>query len=140
MRLPNLILVGISMTLIIPMEGVHAQSLGHKMPGLIGLDAARIPEPGLYLVDRVVAYKADAIRDRNGHVISIPNLQLTALSNAAVVSYPMKLSGRPLFFTLTGALPVSRFRLNVPDRPEASFDRFGLSDIYIQPARLGWRQ
>jgi hypothetical protein len=30
-------------------------------------------------------------------------------------------------------------RLDIHDRPEASFDRFGLADIYIQPARLGWR-
>jgi hypothetical protein len=140
MRLRKLILIGISMKLIIPAEGVHAQNLGHKMPGLIGLDAGRIPEPGLYLVDHVVTYTADEVRDRNGNAINIPNLQLSALSNAAGVSYTMKLAGRPLFLTLTGALPVARFRLNVPDRPEASFDRFGLTDIYIQPARLGWRQ
>jgi hypothetical protein len=29
--------------------------------------------------------------------------------------------------------------LNIHDRPEASFDRFGLTDFYIQPVRLGWR-
>jgi hypothetical protein len=132
--------IGLSMKLILPVEGVHAQNLGHKMPGLIGLDAGRIPEPGLYLVDRLVTYTADEIRDRNGTAINVPNLQLSALSNAAGLSYTMKLSGRPLFLTLTGAAPVARFRLNVSDRPEASFDRFGLADIYIQPARLGWRQ
>jgi hypothetical protein len=42
--------------------------------------------------------------------------------------------------TATVAVPVARFRLNVQDRPETSFDRFGLADVYIQPARLGWRK
>jgi len=40
---------------------------------------------------------------------------------------------------MTAAAPLARLRLNIHDRPEASFDRFGLADIYIQPALLGWR-
>jgi hypothetical protein len=30
-------------------------------------------------------------------------------------------------------------RLDIHDRPEASFDRFGLADVYVQPVHLGWR-
>jgi hypothetical protein len=30
-------------------------------------------------------------------------------------------------------------RLDIHDHPEASFDRFGLADVYVQPARVGWR-
>lgn len=37
-------------------------------------------------------------------------------------------------------MPVARLRVNIEDRPEASIDRFGLTDFYIQPARLGWRK
>jgi hypothetical protein len=137
MRIRTFIL---ALGLIVPAAPAFAQNLGHKMPGLIGLDAGRIPEPGLYLVDRVVSYDADQIRDRDGNVIPITDLHLTALSNAVGISYPTRLSGRPLFLTATAAAPVARLRLNIQDHPEASFDRFGLTDIYIQPARLGWRR
>jgi hypothetical protein len=119
---------------------MDAQDLGHKLPGLIGLDAARIPESGLYLVDRVVAYGADEIRDRRGNLIPTGDLQLRALSNATGLSYTIKLWADGPSFTVTAAAPLARLRLNIHDRPEASFDRFGLADIYIQPARLGWRK
>jgi hypothetical protein len=117
---------------------VVAQDLGHKLPGLIGLDAGRIPEPGLYLVDRLVNYSADELRDRNGNVIPVGDLKLQGLSNAIGISYTMQFPQRSLTLTSIVAAPLARLRLNVNDRPEANFDRFGLADIYIQPARLGW--
>src|SRR5262249_48247480 len=117
-----------------------AQDLGHKLPGLIGLDAGRIPEPGFYVVDCAVAYNADELRDRNGNLIFIPGFQLQGLSNATGVSYTARFRKTNLSLTATAAVPVARLRLNIPVRPEASFDRFGLADIYIQPARLGWRK
>src|SRR5262245_10940195 len=117
-----------------------AQDLGHKLPGLIGLDAARIPEPGLYVLDRVVLYQADELRDRNGQLIPLPDFQFQALANATGLSYTLKLPRKALFFSFTAAVPVARFNVNVPDRPEASFDRFGLADYFIQPVRLGWRK
>jgi hypothetical protein len=40
---------------------------------------------------------------------------------------------------MTAGAPIAHVSLNVHDRPEANVDRFGLTDIYIQPARLGWR-
>jgi hypothetical protein len=116
-----------------------AQDLGHKLPGVIGLDAARIPEPGLYLVDRVVDYSADELRDRTGREIPLEDLELRGLANGIGVSYTTKLSQKPLSLTLTAGAPIARLSLNIHDRPEASFDRFGLTDIYIQPLRLGWR-
>jgi hypothetical protein len=119
---------------------VAGQNLGHKLPGLIGLDAGRIPEPGLYLIDRVVSYKADELRDRNGNLVPVGNLQLRGTANAFGISYTTRLSREALSFTATFAAPLARLKLNIHDRPEASFDRFGLSDIYIQPARLGWRK
>src|SRR5262245_26130 len=112
----------------------------HKLPGLVGLDAGRVPASGLYLIDRLVSYRADEIRDRDGNVIPIGDLRLRALANGAGVSYTFPLSRRDLFLTLTAAVPVARLRVNVKDRPEASIDRFGLTDFYVQPARLGWRK
>jgi hypothetical protein len=118
----------------------EAQDLGHKLPGLIGLDAGRIPPPGLLLIDRVVFYQSDELRDRNGNIIPIQGFALQALSNATGFAYTTRLSKENLLLTVTAAVPVARFSTNVPDRPEASFDRFGLADIYIQPLQLGWRK
>jgi len=133
-------LLAILLTCLLAAERMAAQDLGHKLPGLIGLDAARIPEPGLYLIDKVVAYGADEIRDRRGNLIPTGDLHLQALSNGTGISYTFKLSQDGPSFTATVAAPLTRLRLDIHDRPEASFDRFGLTDIYIQPARLGWRK
>jgi hypothetical protein len=119
---------------------VEGQDLGHKLPGLIGLDAGRIPPPGLYLVDQVVSYTADELRDRNGNLIPIQSLELRASANAMGVSYTGRLPRDGLLVTVTAAVPVAQFSINVPDRPELSFDRFGLADIYIQPIQLGWQK
>jgi hypothetical protein len=124
--------------LLLAAKTTAAQDLGHKLPGLIGLDAGRIPEPGLYLVDRLVDYRANELRDRNGSLIPI-GIQLRGLSNAVGISYTVNLKQSSVFLTATAAVPVARLRLNIQDRPEASFDRFGLADAYIQPVRLGWR-
>jgi len=114
-----------------------AQDLGHKLPGLIGLDAGRIPQPGLYAIDRVVWYGADELRDRAGNRVPVGDLGLLGISNAVGLSYTLRRGSRS--FTTTAAAPLARLRLDVHDRPEASFDRFGFGDIYIQPARVGWR-
>jgi hypothetical protein len=125
--------------LLVAAKTTAAQDLGHKLPGLIGLDAGRIPEPGLYLVDRVVYYRANELRDQNGSLIPIGNLRLRGLSNAVGISYTVNLKQSSMSLTVTAAAPVARLRLNIPDRPDVSFDRSGLADAYIQPVRLGWR-
>ena len=130
----------ICLVLLVVAKIADGQDLGHKLPGLLGLDAGRIPPSGVYLVDRLVSYRADEIRDRDGNVIPIGEFRLRTLANGAGVSYTFALSRRDLFLTLTAAVPVARLRVNVKDRPEASIDRFGLTDFYIQPARLGWRK
>lgn len=118
----------------------EAQDLGHKLPGLLGLDAGRVPPPGLLLLDRVVFYEADELRDRNGNRIPIPGLELSAFSNSTGFSFTTQLPRKSLSLTVTAAVPVARFSTNIPERPEATFDRFGLADIYIQPLLLGWQK
>ena len=125
--------------LLVVTRSVDAQDLGHKLPGGLGLDAGRVPGPGLYVADRIVWYVADEIRDRNGDVIPTGDLQLAALGNGMGISYTFALTQSGVVLTVSAAVPVARLRLNIQDRPEASIDRFGLTDFYIQPARLGWR-
>jgi len=129
-------LLAVCAQLLLAAKTTVAQDLGHKLPGLIGLDAGRIPEPGLYLVDRFVDYEAHELRDRHGNLIPIENLQLQGLSNAIGISFTVNLRQSSVFLTATAAGPITRLKLNIPDRPEVSFDRFGLADIYIQPVRL----
>jgi hypothetical protein len=134
------VLLAVCWSLVLDAETARAQNLGHKLPGVIGLDAGRIPEPGLYIVNRTVEYEANELRDRNGNLIPIEKFAMNALSNATGISYTLNLGRGALSLTTTAAFPLARLSVNVSDRPEASFDRFGLSDIYIQPARLGWRK
>ena len=53
-------LVAVCVALLLTTAPAAAQDLGHKLPGLLGLDAARIPEPGLYFVEfnAAVAYRS----------------------------------------------------------------------------------
>ena len=117
-----------------------AQDLGHKLPGLLGLDAGRIPEPGLYLVDRLVIYEAEKPRDRNGNLIPVGPFDLLGVANALGVSYTTRISSNSMFLTMTLGAPIARLKLNIENRPELGIDRLGLSDPYIQPFRVGWRK
>src|SRR5215467_427647 len=102
MRLRNVtVLLAVGLAALAGAGTVDAQDLGHKLPGLIGLDAGRIPEPGLYVVDRVVSYEAHELRDRFGNVIPIGEFELQGLSNAAGISYTFKLPRNGLSFTAT---------------------------------------
>ena len=139
MKAARVFLLVVCVELLLAADGLDAQDLGHKLPGLIGLEAGKVPPPGLYLIDRVVSYEADELRDRNGMLIPVADLQLLGRSNVVGLSYTIQLPRRTTSFTTTAAAPLARLRLNIHDRPEASFDRFGLADIYIQPALLGWR-
>jgi hypothetical protein len=115
----------------------YGQDLGHKLPGLIGLDAGTIPPPGLSVVDRFVVFNADELRDRNGNVIPIPGLEMQGISNAVGISYTYKLPRGCTSLTSRAAAPIARLTLSIPERPEASFDRFGLTDIYVLPLQWG---
>lgn len=116
-----------------------AQDLGHKLPGMLGLDAGRIPEAGLYLVDRLASYEAQELRDRGGNLIPTAPFNLLARANGFGASYTTRVAQSSVFLTTTFGWPIARIARDVEDRPEASVDRFGLADPYIQPARLGWR-
>jgi hypothetical protein len=116
-----------------------AQDLGHKLPGLLGLDAGRAPEPGFYLVERFVAYRADELRDRRGDPVPVEGLRLRVLANGVGVGWAMELPALADRVSATVAAPVVDIGLN-SDRPEASVERFGLGDVFIQPLKLGWRR
>src|SRR5262245_14243240 len=130
----------VGLALLLTTAGAFAQDLGHKLPGLLGLDAARIPQPGLYLIDRFVIYEAEKLRDRNGNLIPTAPFNLLARANAFGISYTTKISGNSMFLTMTAGGPIAQIKLDIENRPEIGVDRLGLGDFYIQPFRLGWRK
>ena len=130
-------LLAICLVLLLHSAAAYAQNLGHKLPGLLGLDAGRIPEPGLYVIDRAGIYDADKLRDRNGRLIG--PLNLVAYSNAFGLSYTFKLTDG-VFLTTTVGGPIAGIKLDLGNRQQANLDLLGLADPYIQPVRLGWRK
>lgn len=126
--------------LLLQASAIHAQDLGHKLPGGIGLDAGKAPpEPGFYLVDRFVTYDADQVRDRRGDVVPVKGLRIGVLANGFGVAWAFELPRLATRASVTVAAPLVDVRLN-SDAPEASVERFGLADVFIQPLKLGWRR
>jgi hypothetical protein len=132
------LIAAVSGALLFMSLAAFGQDLGHKVPGLLGLDAGTIPEPGLYLVDRGAIYQARELRGTNGNVVPLSAFYFRASANELGLIYTKKLSWGA-FLTIGAGAPISRLKLNVPDLLEAGVDRFGFGDVYVQPFGLGWR-
>lgn len=116
---------------------VGAQDLGHKLGGMIGLEAGRVPEPAVYLANRLVVFRADHLTDRRGATLPI-DLDLGVVSNAVGGAATFELARLSTFYSVAFAVPVAWVSAEVAEL-EASVDHFGVADIFLQPLRLGWR-
>jgi hypothetical protein len=114
-----------------------AQDLGHKVLGTLGLLAGSQPGTGLYVADRFLSYGANDIIDRNGHRIPA-GVDLDAIANGIGIQVSFKLPGHSIYLNASSGVPAAAVHLNT-DRPEASLDRFGLGDLYVQPIKIGWK-
>lgn len=115
-----------------------AQDLGHRLVGTQGLYAGRQREPGLYVADQLAYYGAETLRDRDGDEVPVEDLRIDAIGNALGLSLVLELPDDTTFLTMTAAVPLARASLS-SERPEASLDRLGLGDVFLQPLLLGWR-
>ena len=115
-----------------------AQELGNKVLGALGLLAGSQPGSGLYVADRFLYYRANDPVDRNGHRIPV-GLDLDAVANAVGVQLTLKLPWGSAYMNASLAFPAARVSLQT-ERPEASVDRSGFGDLYVQPLRLGWKR
>ena len=113
------------------------QELGNKVLGAVGVNAGTQPEPGLYLLDRLIIYSADQLRDRNGNLIPIQSLEINATANMFGLSFTVKFADNPYFTAAIGA-PLARVRVNADD-PRIATDASGFGDLFVQPVKLGAR-
>lgn len=116
---------------------VAAQELGHKLLGAIGVNAGTQPAPGLYVLDRLVFYRARQLRDRHGDLLPIEALDVDVAANVLGVSYTRVLGGRIHYTAALGA-PLARVAVNA-DHPQLAVDASGFGDLVVQPVKLGGR-
>jgi hypothetical protein len=115
----------------------RAQDLGNKVLGTLGLLAGSQPASGLYVADRFLLYSANHLIDRNGNRIPV-GLDLDAVANATGIQVTFQLPGRSIYVNTSIGIPAAHISVQT-DRPEASIDRFGFGDIYVQPLKIGWK-
>lgn len=114
-----------------------AQELGNKVLGTLGLLAGSQPDSGLYVGDRFLRYSANELIDRNGHRIPV-GLDLDAVANGVGVQLTFRLPWHSMYMNASVGVPTARISLQTAD-PEASIDRYGFGDLYVQPLKIGWK-
>lgn len=112
------------------------QSLGIRLPGTVGLDAGAQPKPGLYLTNRAVFFESSALFGPTGNELPV-GLELNAFANAIGVGGVIALPFLGTRLNLGFGVPIARVHLSTA-APEASLDRLGLGDLFVQPLKLGW--
>jgi len=115
----------------------ESQQLGHKVLGSLGMLAGSQPDVGLYVVDQFASYGADEVFDRAGHRIPV-GLDLDAWANPVGFQVTFKLPWHSMYMNISAAAPVAQVSLQT-NQPEASVDRFGFGDVYVQPIKVGWK-
>jgi len=84
-----------------------------------------------------VLYRADEVIDNDGHAIPLsPTLNVAANAVGAQVTY--KLPGHSMYVNAAIGVPTVRVNVRIPV-PEASIDRSGFGDLYVQPVKIGWK-
>jgi hypothetical protein len=116
----------------------HAQAeLGHKLLGTVGLDAGSQPPAGIYVANRLAIFDANDLMDRHGDWLPV-RLDADGIANSIGVAFAIPLAETGVLLDLAASVPIAHASLSL-DRPDVSLDRSGLSDIYVQPLRFGWR-
>lgn len=128
----------IFLVLAVTASTAHAQvqDLGHRFPAGAGLDAGTQVGEGVYVGDRFVSVAYDELRDRDGREIPVSGLDIDAYANVLGLSGTKRLDG--LYVTAALAVPVVKLSLR-SELPEASIDRLGLGQVFVEPLQLGTR-
>src|SRR6185503_3096064 len=95
------------------------------------------PLPGFYVVDKFVYFLATEAKDRHGNPLPLKGLDISAFGDAFGLAFVAKPKHLP-YLNFAAAIPFARIHLSIDD-PVVSIDNAGLSDIFVQPIKLGWR-
>jgi len=115
----------------------YGQELGNKLLGAIGINAGTQPEPGLYLLDRLVFYHAGTLRDRHGERLPVQSLDIDVAAAVFGLSFTTRFGDNPYFTAAVGA-PLAHVATNA-DHPQIAVDASGFGDFFVQPLKLGAR-
>lgn len=118
-------------------QPVAGQELGNKLLGAIGINAGTQPEPGLYLLDRLVFYHAGQLRDRHGERLPVESLDVDVVANVLGLSFTVRHADNPYFTAAVGA-PLAHVGVSA-DHPQLAVDASGFGDFFVQPLKLGAR-
>lgn len=118
-------------------QPASAQELGNKLLGAIGVNAGTQPEPGLYLLDRLVFYSAGQLHDRHGDRLPVKSLDVDVVANVLGLSFTVRHASNPYFTAAIGA-PLAHIGVNA-DHPQLAVDESGFGDFFVQPLKLGAR-
>ena len=91
--------------------------------------------PGWYLGDMFYFYETDTVVGANGNSLSGPQVNL--FGNFFVVSHVSKKKFLGANYAFTVAPAIVNTRLTLPSL-NLDASSWGLADMYIQPAQLGW--
>ena len=108
------------------------------MLGSLGLLAGSQPDSGLYVISQFASYGANELFDAEGHRIPLA-LDLDAWANPVGIQYTFKLPWPSMYMNVAVAAPVAQVSLQT-DQLLASVDAFGFGDVYVQPAKIGWKK
>jgi len=114
----------------------QAQSLGHRVPGTLGIHAGDQPGVGLSFVGQFLAYNSNRAFDRDGRPLSIAGLGVAAQAGAIGVGVTFKLPGDGPYLGAVVGIPYGHLS-TWSDVPATRTDRQGVGDTYFQPLRLG---
>lgn len=131
---PGLLVLGFP---LVGCPRVVAQDLGHRVPGVLGIDTGVQGPAGLSIPYRFLYFHAGTLRDRHGARVPIRGLDLDALVNVFGLSLTLKPGGWP-YLSVAFAAPLAHVSVD-SETPRTGIDRYGFADLYIQPLKAGWR-
>jgi hypothetical protein len=132
----NLIAATLALLALFP-AGAAAQLNGQNLKGDAGLKSGSQPPPGAYVSIPLWFYTADAIKNRDGDEILTGNLDAAIFGAALTVVTQKKILGATYGFTV--ALPWANNRVQGVEDFDSN-PGAGLTDMFVQPINLGWRQ
>jgi hypothetical protein len=127
----------VALACIATSRNARAQQVGHKTEGTLGLNAGVQADPGIYFGNTVMTFRSNQLFDRYGNAAPA-GLDLNAVAGAIGVSAVVRLPRDDTFYTATIALPDFTGSLTSVS-PPLDIHVGGLSNLYVQPLRLGWR-